>query len=83
MVLGLMNPLLRGQRSSTIMLTLFPRYCFTLIANIFVFGCIWGLLEKFGSSITNDISEKDQNVFWVSPCLLSMGVEWQYVSTNM
>ena len=43
------------------------RYTFTILANLVVFGCFWGLLENFNSSAdAADLSPDDKEIFWAS-----------------
>jgi Na+/melibiose symporter-like transporter len=39
------------------------RYSFTIIANLIIFGCFWGLLELFNHDGSSDLSKNDLNIF--------------------
>ncbi len=42
------------------------RYTFTILANIIVFGCFWGLLEKFNHTVdATALGSDDKEIFWV------------------
>ena len=44
----------------------FNRYSFSIIANITIFGCFWGLLALLYPSSIHTISQNDKDIFKVS-----------------